>query len=84
MDCQMPQMDSYKVSMLIREHQQRTNKKQTPIVAVTADVVKGTKMKCLDAGMNDYLTKPINQFQLREVISKYIDNPNSNTVAPQD
>ncbi len=69
MDCQMPEMDGFETSRQIRlipahEH--------TPIVAVTADAMKGAKEKCLDAGMNDYVTKPISLDKLQSVLGLWM------------
>jgi PAS domain S-box len=55
MDCQMPIMDGYRASVLIRE----LSEEYTPIIAMTANAMKGDKKKCIQAGMTDYLSKPI-------------------------
>ncbi len=69
MDIQMPEMDGIEATHLIRKNP-RYN--QLPIIAITAHDMPGEKEKCLAAGMNDYVTKPINKTQLFSVIEKWI------------
>ncbi len=59
MDCQMPEMDGYETSRQIRQGSAGQHYKDIGIVAMTANAMKGDKEKCLNAGMNDYLSKPI-------------------------
>ena len=59
MDCQMPEMDGYETSRQIRQGSAGKHYKDIGIVAMTANAMKGDKEKCLNAGMNDYLSKPI-------------------------
>jgi CheY-like chemotaxis protein len=67
MDVQMPEMDGYQATSLIRQLERGTGRR-TPIVAVTAHAMSGDDQKCLDAGMDAYLSKPIDSGQLSEVI----------------
>lgn len=66
MDCQMPVMDGYAASRHIR-----TQNNAIPIVAMTANALKGDREKCLEAGMDDYLAKPISLSSLREKLNKW-------------
>ncbi|VUD59627.1 Signal transduction histidine-protein kinase BarA [Thalassocella blandensis] len=64
MDCQMPEMDGFEATHNIRKGLAGEQHKNVPIVALTANAMKGDKEKCLASGMNDYLSKPINPSEL--------------------
>lgn len=68
MDLQMPVMDGFEATIAIRKGNSGINKKDIPIIAVTADVMETTKQTVFDIGMNDYLTKPIDKELLFERI----------------
>ena len=70
MDVQMPVMNGYEATGRIREWE-RSNDTRTPIVALTAFTIKGDREKCLEAGMDDYLSKPVNLDELHEMVSKW-------------
>ncbi len=70
MDCQMPQMDGYEATQKIRSPAGRTRNPNIPVIALTAHASATDRIKCLAAGMNDYLTKPINPTHLRQALAK--------------
>jgi PAS domain S-box-containing protein len=69
MDCQMPEMDGFDSTRAIRATQKGND---IPIVALTASALQGEKEKCLAAGMNDYLAKPINRGALEKKLTEWI------------
>ncbi len=71
MDMQMPEMDGYEAAIAIREQEKNTTS-HIPIVAMTAHAIKGDREKCLEAGMDDYLAKPINAAELYAVIERQL------------
>ncbi len=79
MDCQMPEMDGYQASKEIRNGCAGELFKNIPIIAMTAHAMEGDKQKCLDAGMTDYLAKPIEPKLLTKKLTHYINmNTSSN------
>ena len=71
MDIQMPVMDGIKASEKIRELE-KTSNTYTPIIAVTANALQGDKNYCLQAGMDDYLTKPVNLEKLKKIMANLL------------
>ena len=71
MDLQMPEMDGFETTAAIRARE-RDGGRHTPIVAVTAHAMQGDRQRCLDAGMDGYLSKPIKAIELFEVIDRVI------------
>ena len=71
MDCQMPELDGYETTRLIRASETMPFK-NIPIIAMTANALSGDRQKCLDSGMNDYVSKPVKIEQLGAVITKWL------------
>lgn len=82
MDCQMPEMDGFEASIKIREIEDFTN--QTKIIAVTADAMKGARERCIDSGMNDYISKPIDVEKLKAVLVAWIPDISKIQVRNED
>ena len=73
MDCHMPEMDGFTATRSIRALEQHTGKETpTPIVALTANVEKGIRERCMEAGMNDYMSKPFNVDGLKTTLDRWI------------
>lgn len=70
MDCMMPKINGYDAARLIRKME--GDKKNTPIIALTANALQGDRQKCLNAGMNDYLTKPVRKQELQAMLAKWL------------
>lgn len=75
MDVSMPVMDGYEASRLIKKHQQENGLRATPIIALTGHALKNDRQACLDAGMDDYLTKPVKQVELIGRLEQYAKTP---------
>jgi len=74
MDVQMPEMDGFEATAAIREHERHTGK-HTPIIAMTAHAMSGDRERCLNAGMDDYIAKPIRASLLLDLLNEYSSDP---------
>jgi CheY-like chemotaxis protein/HPt (histidine-containing phosphotransfer) domain-containing protein len=72
MDCEMPEMDGYEATRRIREGQTGMRNPHIPIIALTADAMSGDQDKSLQAGMDDYLAKPVEPWHLAEALEKWL------------
>lgn len=73
MDCQMPVMDGYEATKAIRNSSSKVMNNKIFIIAMTANAMKGDREKCINAGMDDYISKPINPKALKETIERWLD-----------
>lgn len=72
MDCQMPEMDGYQATKAIREGDAGKGNENITIIALTANAMQGDKEKCLAAGMNDYLSKPLDLAALKPKLQQWL------------
>lgn len=83
MDCHLPEMDGFQATTNIRERESaQSEQSRVPIIALTADVQKGIVEQCLDAGMDDYLSKPFNKKQLQDLLQKWLPTKYEEPVKP--
>ncbi len=72
MDCQMPEMDGFEATRSIRQEGSRALNPQIPIIAMTASTMQGDREKCIQAGMSDFIAKPVQKRELAEIIDRWL------------
>ncbi len=72
MDCQMPVLDGYEATKQIRSPASGVENSHVPIIAMTANAMKGDRDKCIEAGMDDYMPKPVKIKELSKIINKWL------------
>lgn len=78
MDCQMPVMDGYEATRRIREPQSEVLNRAIPIIAMTANTMLGDREICIDAGMNDFISKPVDPNKLQQALHRWLPKGESN------
>ena len=73
MDVQMPVMDGFEATRAIRSGEAKVPNRRIPIIAMTAHAMKGDRERCLEAGMDDYISKPIAPQALAEALEKWLE-----------
>jgi signal transduction histidine kinase/CheY-like chemotaxis protein len=71
MDCQMPRLDGFEATRALREHEEATGSARIPVIALTAAAMKGDRERCLEAGMDDYVSKPIKTGHLAAALERW-------------
>jgi len=75
----MPEMDGYEATRLIRDPQSKVRNHDVPIIAMTANAMKGDRERCIKAGMDDYISKPIQPETFFEVIKAFLPESGSDS-----
>lgn len=77
MDCQMPVMDGFECTRQIRTRMQSGEMSSVPIIALTANAMRGDRERCLDAGMDDYISKPLRLQDMRAMLKRWFEPESS-------
>jgi len=78
MDCRMPEMDGYEATRLLRAQEKDLGKNRMPVIALTANAMQGDRELCIEAGMDDYISKPVRKDQIGGMLMKWLP-PEKNT-----
>jgi len=78
MDIQMPKIDGFQATSLIRE-KEKSSGHHIPIIAITAHAMRGDSEKCIQGGMDEYISKPIKADRLLTLIDRLVQKPKTNT-----
>jgi CheY-like chemotaxis protein len=72
MDCQMPEMDGFEATRVIRQQGSKALNPHIPIIAMTAATMRGDREKCIQAGMSDFIAKPFQKRELAEMLARWL------------
>ena len=84
MDCHMPELDGFEATVEIRKIENSLNRKRVPIIALTANAMAQDREDCLNAGMDDHLSKPLSRKQLQDMLDRWMPNPEPTLPGPLD
>ena len=84
MDCQMPQMDGYQATAAIRDRERSMALPRLPVIGVTANALVGDRERCLQAGMDEYLSKPFSLEALRSILERVLRDRKSENRPPSE
>ncbi|WP_339724536.1 response regulator [uncultured Paraglaciecola sp.] len=79
MDCQMPVMDGFEATRMVRDPQSKVRDRSIPIIAMTANTMQGDREKCLNSGMNDFISKPVESLNLQQVLEQWLTKVQNQT-----
>jgi CheY-like chemotaxis protein len=82
MDCQMPVLNGYQATRALRDREEREHRVRVPVVALTAHATSEDRRKCMDAGMDDYISKPVVAEALEAVLGKFLSGLGTQTRLP--
>jgi CheY-like chemotaxis protein/HPt (histidine-containing phosphotransfer) domain-containing protein/anti-sigma regulatory factor (Ser/Thr protein kinase) len=82
MDCQMPRMDGFDATREIRRRERDSANKRVPIIALTANAMRGDREQCLAAGMDDFVSKPFRLDELRRTLERWLSEPSPPRLEP--
>jgi len=74
MDCQMPDKDGFEATRCIRQKESKVLNPRIPIIAMTASTMKGDMEKCIQAGMDDFIAKPVLPGELADMLARWLAN----------
>jgi signal transduction histidine kinase/DNA-binding response OmpR family regulator len=80
MDCQMPEMDGYETTRLLRRPETLCKNRDVPVIALTANALATDREKCIAAGMTDYLSKPVNRESLEQALLRALNPDSAGTI----
>jgi CheY-like chemotaxis protein len=77
MDCLMPEMDGFEATAVIRKEETNRDLRRRPIIAMTANALPEDQQRCITAGMDDYLSKPVKEADLIRMLDRWLRRPPS-------